>query len=497
MNDNLEPNALGDAALTRPNAGVERNEGQPAPDSDEDEKSDRVRRGRKNGGSADGVAYVPADLGSIWRRFLIVTLIVQIATVATVATVAAIQFKLWAPIDEEAHYSYIQQVAEHGDLPVLRKSETSPEGLAIYQGTYPRPTTIDPKKFGVGGLSYEAWQPPLYYIVAAPVFAIPSNYVHKAYAVRFFDVLLLLAAVALAGRLCRLVLRERWLIGWSMTMVFFALPGVVVRFVTISYLALALPLAILFACELWLAWARHSPARLVVAGLVLGLCLLTELELLALIPVYLLVAGAEIVRRRPTRQVRGILIAVVIPFVVMAPWFAFNEAEYHMMTAGPISQSEVAPIVNPHGTVTPISQLPDNTVSLLDPVLPAEWGASLAPHPALNYLDMLLGVLIVPAGLVLVVGMGRRLWSISLAILGLPWLFTMVELWYVRFGQQSGVAARYTYPVVPILVVLVALATDTIRARFLPLLVNGAAAAAVVVIWSYLIFAYSGAFALT
>jgi hypothetical protein len=93
--------------------------------------------------------------------------------------------------------------------------------------------------------------------------------------------------------------------------------------------------------------------------------------------------------------------------------------------------------------------------------------------------------------------MGRRLWSISLAILGLPWLFTMVELWYVRFGQQSQVYARYTYPVVPILVVLVALATDTIRARFLPLLVNGAAAATVVVIWSYLIFAYSGAFALT
>jgi len=453
-------------------------------------------RHRRRGAEVDDAEHLPRGLSPWWRRILIVTLILQMVVVATVAVVIATQFKLWAPIDEDAHFSYIQQIAEHGSLPVLGRTEISLQALAIRQGIYPRATTIDPKKFGLGGLSYEAWQPPLYYIVAAPVFDIPSSYVHKAYAVRVFDILLFFAAIALTGRLCRLVLRDRWLIGWSMTLVFFALPGVVVRVVTISYLALALPLAILFACELWTAWHRHSPRRLALAGVVLGLCVLTELELLALIPVYLLVVFVEALRRRQTRRFGPLLVALAVPFVIMAPWFAFNEANYHMLTAGPISQREVAAVVNPHGINTPISQLPDQTVALLEPVLPAEWGSALDSQQALTYVAQLLDLLIIPAGLVLVLGLGRRLWSVPVAILALPWVITIIELWYVVFVQQSQAFSRYTYPTVPILLVLVALSTENLQSRYLPIVVNGLATGSLVALWGYLIFGYTGSWAL-
>jgi hypothetical protein len=441
---------------------------------------------------------MPPGLSSTMRRTLAALLVAQVALIITVALVTAFQFHLLTVIDEEAHFSYVQQIAEHGSLPVLGRTETSLQGLAVYQGVYPHPTTIDPKKDGLAGLSYEAFQPPLYYIAAVPAFYVTSNYIDKIYSIRLFDVLLLLGSVVLAGRLNRAVLADRWMIGWSMSLVFFALPGVVVRFVTISNLGLAVPLAILFATELWIAWSRHSGRRLMVAGMVLGLCVLTQLELVSLIPVFATVLVAEARRRSTLRSWRPLLVALVIPLVLVAPWFAFNEGHYHMLTAGSLAIKEQTPIVNPDHLRYSWSQLPDDTVTfLVDPTLPAEWNHALDPQPALNYLDQLLAILMVPAGLILVVGMGRRLWSMRAAILGLPYLFNVVEMWYIRYVQQWAIYARYTYPTLPIFLTLVALATDTFRARTLPVLVTASAMGSVILIWGFFIFGYDGPWRLT
>jgi 4-amino-4-deoxy-L-arabinose transferase-like glycosyltransferase len=422
---------------------------------------------------------------------------VQIALVVTFSLVTVFQFHYWAPTDEEAHFSNIQQIAQHGSLPVLGKTETSQQGLAILQGIYPRPTTIDPKHFGLGGLAYEAFQPPLYYIVAVPVFDIAGNYIHKIYALRIFDLLLLLGTVALTARLNRVVLRERWMIGWSMTLVFFLLPGVIVRFVTISNLALAAPLTMIFATELWIAWRDHSSKRLMVAGAVVGLCVLTELELIVLLPVLGLVVVAEAYRRRSFPAVLPLVVAVAIPLVLIAPWFAFNEAHYHMLTAGPIAIREQMQVVNPQHLHFSLSQLPNDTVaSILDPTLPGEWGPILAGHAALSYLDQLVAVLLLPAGLVMILSLGRRLWSIPTAILGLPWLLIVFEMWYIRYGEQWAIFVRYTYSVIPILLTLVAVSTDTFRARFMPVLVTALATTSVAIIWFFIIFGFTGPYQL-
>ncbi len=211
---------------------------------------------------------MPPGLHPVWRWLLGVVLVVQVGVIAFTGIFGAFKLPYFSPIDESAHYSYIQQIAEHGSLPVLGKTNTSLQALSIGRGLYPHPRTVPlGARRGLATLSYEAFQPPLYYLAAVPAFLITPNYIDKIYAVRLFDVLLLLAAVALAGRLCRVVLKERWLIGWSMVLVFLALPGVVVRMVFISNLALAVPMAILFVTELWIAWHRRSGWRLAGAGL--------------------------------------------------------------------------------------------------------------------------------------------------------------------------------------------------------------------------------------
>ena len=447
----------------------------------------------RSGGPGVSLGTTPPGLSPFWRRALVALLAVQVIIIVTAGIVVAAQFKFPSVIDEDAHYSYVQQIAQHGSLPVLGKTETSLQGLALEQGIYPRPTTINPRTDGLGGLSYEAFQPPLYYITAVPAFDITGNYKDKVYALRAYGVLLLLVSVVLAARLSRAVLRERWMIGWSIVMVFFALPGVVVRFATIGNVGLAVLLAILFATELWVAWDRHATGRYMVAGAVLGLCVLTQLEMVILGPVFALVVVAEVWHRRSFRSWRPLIVAVAIPLLLVAPWFAFNEANYHMLTAGPIAIEEQTEINNPHHVHYSISQLPNDTVnSILDPTLPAEWGNALYGHAALAYLDQLLVVLLVPAGLVLALGLGRRLWTIRSGILGLPWILSVLEMWYIRYGEQWLIFARYTYPTLPILLVLVGEATETFRARFLPVVVSAGATASLICIWAFFLFSFSG-----
>ena len=68
--------------------------------------------------------------------------------------------------DEAAHYSYVQSVAEEGRLPFLGTDLISPQAESIYEGVYPEPGKLDRRERGLGGYSYEGFQPPLTYLLA-------------------------------------------------------------------------------------------------------------------------------------------------------------------------------------------------------------------------------------------------------------------------------------------------------------------------------------------
>ena len=315
---------------------------------------------------------------------LVALVVAQVGTIVVFGALTAARYPLWSPVDEAAHYDSVLWIAEHGSLPVLGQTPASEQSLAIGQGVYPRHTTIDAAKAGLTGLSYEAFQPPLYYMVASPVFHLSGDYRTKAYLLRFFGLALLLAAVALLARLSRHVLKDRWLVGLSVGLLVLMMPGVVTRAVTISNVNLAVPLVIACVTELWLAWERRSGPRLVAAGALVGLGVLTDLYLVELVPVFVAVAVSVVWRRRTWSAGRWAAAGGAVALVAVVPWAVFNEVHFHSLTASALAKREQLAVVNPGHIRDTVGQVPGLTLDdLFAPLMPQEWVKYLCgPPPA-------------------------------------------------------------------------------------------------------------------
>jgi hypothetical protein len=75
----------------------------------------------------------------------------------------------WQVPDEPAHYNYIREIVQTGSFPVLDPGEY-PQGYIgeLTSQHFPPELSTDP-------LNYESWQPPLYYVLASPIFAFSSG----------------------------------------------------------------------------------------------------------------------------------------------------------------------------------------------------------------------------------------------------------------------------------------------------------------------------------
>jgi 4-amino-4-deoxy-L-arabinose transferase-like glycosyltransferase len=96
-----------------------------------------------------------------WSPFLLVSIIIAYLAIG-------LQYALltpaWQVPDEPAHYNYIRTIAEHGALPVLNVGD--------YDQAYLSQLTSQgfPPELSVDSVDYESWQPPLYYLLASPIF---------------------------------------------------------------------------------------------------------------------------------------------------------------------------------------------------------------------------------------------------------------------------------------------------------------------------------------
>jgi 4-amino-4-deoxy-L-arabinose transferase-like glycosyltransferase len=411
-----------------------------------------------------------SSAATVWISAVIV---VEIVAIALFGSITIARYPLWSVIDEGAHYDNIIYIAAHGSYPVLGKTLASPEELAIGQGRYPRHTTINPKTDGVAGLSYEAFQPPLYYYMAAPVSLLSSNYHTKAIILRYFGLILLMVAIGLFARLSRHVLKERWLLGLAGGLLVFFMPGVLVRMVTISNINLAIPLAVLIVTELWIAWERQSHRRLLVCGFLVGCGVLTDLYLVEMVPVYACVAGSIIWRSRTKASIAYAALGGVIGALVVFPWLTFNEIEYHALTASALAKREQLSLVNPKHLRFTIGQLPGLTVArFFQPLMAQEWIVSSVFY---SYLIILFEVLLLPAAIVLAITLGRRFFSSGLWIFVLPLACNIGLAWYIDIGQQwlsGSMVPRYIYPTLPFIALFVVAAYLRLASSIRPLLVT-------------------------
>ncbi len=102
----------------------------------------------------------------------------------------------WQAPDEPAHFNYVRYVAERGALPVLQMGDFPADYLARFTNPKNTPTmSIDP-------IRYEAWQPPLYYLVAAGVYRVAGGgaLAGQLFALRLFSVALGALLIAVAYR---------------------------------------------------------------------------------------------------------------------------------------------------------------------------------------------------------------------------------------------------------------------------------------------------------
>ncbi|HEY0582189.1 MAG TPA: glycosyltransferase family 39 protein [Chloroflexota bacterium] len=181
----------------------------------------------------------------------------------------------------------------------------------------------------VRAIQYESWQPPLFYLLAAPVYKLgpgdtPGHTTAAVFRLRLLDIVLGALTLGVAYLVGREVLSPRLATGVPLTLV-----GVPM-FTSVSAAISADPLANLLAGTLVLLLVRRlgqprdaTLRWLLPLGLLLGLGLLTKLALAIFVPLALGVLAV-----RATRPLRAALLLLVVTGLTSAPWLFHQVTTY-------------------------------------------------------------------------------------------------------------------------------------------------------------------------
>ena len=205
--------------------------------------------GRRQGdGGATAVAQArgtrPAHLASI--AVFAFTLVAYVALAFGYATLTPI----WQNPDEPAHYNYVAFVAETGGLPVLQPGDWDTALLERLKNGRLLPGD------SVASIRYESWQPPLFYLAAAPLFRLgpPDDPAVQVFRLRAFDIVIGALTLGMAYLVAREVLPPPLAAAVPLAMV--GIP----MFTAVSAAISADPLANLFAATILLVLVRQFRA---------------------------------------------------------------------------------------------------------------------------------------------------------------------------------------------------------------------------------------------
>lgn len=379
----------------------------------------------------------------------------QLALIAVAGLATVARFPVWALVDELAHFDYVVTVAQDARLPVLGEDTVSREALALGGQA-----AADPARLGLRGQSYEAFQPPLYYVLLAPAGAAGGERLATVRVLRAVGLVLLGVAVWLTWLLARRVFADddddlAAQAAFALALCVFALPAVVIRNATIANTALALPLALAVVLVCWAALERGDARLLLGAAVLLGLALLTRLELAVLAP---LVAGvAWLLWRRGAVGAPAAVGALAAPLLLLVPWLAWNLHRYDALTASAIARDMQEPVLNPAGTTYGASELVDGGRRIAGGALPEEWWVRYLSGTWRAGRDLVAVVVIaVPLALAAVRPPARL--ARALAFLVAPAALTLAALALILLVQQFDLLQpRYLHPVLPLYALFVAL----------------------------------------
>jgi 4-amino-4-deoxy-L-arabinose transferase-like glycosyltransferase len=387
-------------------------------------------------------------------RPLHILIAIQLAVILVAGVLTATQFKFFSLIDETAHFDYVRIVAEDKRLPVLGEDKVGLPVLALRNGLDPDsdpPPQVKRPGGGLGNESYQAFEPPLYYVLVAPAFALTEDWSQRVKLVRLAGLLFLLAAVPVLYRFARRVAPEAHLLVFSIALLVLMWPGVIVRSTTVSNASLELFFACLFLYVLWRADEERDDRRLILAGGVLGLGLLTKLTLVALVPLLLVVAFRN---RRPAA-----LAAVALPVLMLLPWLIFNLGHYDALTASSLAKEMQEPTVNPNGVTYTVGRLIDMLPLLVDGVLPQDWVTVELEAPLMGLGFDFVRVALFGLPVLLLLAEPRWLRSRQALLLVAPFALGIAMVAYVTLAENWPIASsRRLYAATPALALFAAFA---------------------------------------
>jgi 4-amino-4-deoxy-L-arabinose transferase-like glycosyltransferase len=245
-----------------------------------------------------------------------------------VGALFAVKTPDWQVPDEPAHYNYIRQIAEERRFPVLEPGD--------YDQVYLSHLTSErfPPDLSVEAVEYEDHQPPLYYLLAAPIYRAFDGALAP---VRLFSVVIGAGVVLWAYGVAKIIFPERPLIPLGTAALVAFLPQHVTMMAGVNNDSLA---ELLIGATLWMSLrSLHAlksekskeSRRLVGLGVVLGLGLVTKSTVA---PVAMAVAVALFILwwrsgERAWRELVRTLVLVFGPALLIAvPWWWRNVSLY-------------------------------------------------------------------------------------------------------------------------------------------------------------------------
>lgn len=249
---------------------------------------------------------------------LILTAIVVVYV--AIGVLYAVFTPIWQIPDEPAHYNYIRALAEGRGLPILEPGDYDQEYLNRLT------TERFPPTLPVDAVEYEDHQPPLYYLLATPIYWLFGGAVLplRLLSVLFGALLLIVASETVCA-----IFPEQSRLGLVAAAFIAFIPQHVAMSAGVNNDTLA---ELIVGGTLWRSalYLRGGHKRPWPLGLLMAAALLTKGSIYIAVPV---VIAAVVLRQRHERRVwRGAttpLAWVLIPaLLVSAPWFIRNGITY-------------------------------------------------------------------------------------------------------------------------------------------------------------------------
>jgi 4-amino-4-deoxy-L-arabinose transferase-like glycosyltransferase len=275
----------------------------------------RLLQGRLSSGIDVGtIAAVNSELSS---RILLAAIV---ATYAVIGVLYAAYTPVWQVPDEPAHYNYVRALAEGRGLPVMEMGDYNQEYLnqLTSQGF--------PPELSVDSVTYEDHQPPLYYLLATPVYLAFNG---ALLPLRLLSVVFGVALLVVVYKAVQAIFPARPEVALAATAFIAFIPQHVAMTAGVNNDTLA---ELIVAGALWalVIYAGGRLNRPWPIGLLLAAALLTKGSIYIVAAVAVIAVIARWRREgRSWRWAAGQLAWMLVPALLLsAPWFVRNGLTY-------------------------------------------------------------------------------------------------------------------------------------------------------------------------